>query len=70
MKTAQKLMAVLVAAILMSGMMFLATAFASDVDPFGKYETPIEISTVKNLGSGALDFPGRLYRKQRLDPQI
>ena len=57
MKKTRKPMAVLVAAILLASMMFAATAFASDVDPFGKYETPIEVTTVKNLGSGALDFP-------------
>ena len=57
MKKAQKPMAVLVAAILMASMMFAATAFATEADPFGKYETPIELTTVKNLGSGALEFP-------------
>ncbi len=57
MKKTQRPMAVLVAAILLASMMFAATAFASEADPFGKYETPIEITTVKNLGSGALEFP-------------
>ena len=57
MKKIKKPLAMLAAAILLAGMMFGATALASEADPFGKYETPIEITMVKNLGSGALEFP-------------
>ena len=57
MKKVQRRLALLLSAVLLSSMMFAATAFASEADPFGKYETPVQITTVKNLGSGALDFP-------------
>lgn len=34
-----------------------AVADSAAVDPFGKYDPPIEITAVKSLGSGSLDFP-------------
>ena len=57
MKKTKKFLAMLAAAILMAGMMTGVTALASETDPFAKYETPVEITTVKNLGAGTLDFP-------------
>ncbi len=57
MKNTRRPLAMLVAAILLASMMLGVTALASEADPFGKYETPIEITAVKNLGSGALEFP-------------
>ena len=57
MKKTKKVLAMLAAAILMASMMSGVTALATEADPFGKYETPVEITTVKNLGAGALEFP-------------